>query len=128
MHTSNLKQLACGLIVLAVVASPIAHAGDPTTRKMAEIILSMDAKPSSEAKTTLEKIAGNVGSTETEQTLAKIMLNVDGKIRPHDKPIAMKVMLNPAASPNERSIAKALLRYEGSASDKVKSVLNGVVK
>lgn len=128
MHATKRKQLACGLAMLAIVVAPIAHGGDLTTKKMAEIILNMDTKPDTSALSTLEKIADNIGSTETEQTLAKIMLNVDGKIRPLDKPIAMKVMLDPAASPNERSIAKALLRYDGSASEKIQTVLNEVVR
>ncbi len=128
MQTSRFNSLACGLLALAIVAAPVAHAGDPTTRKMAEIILQMDAKPGDEAKATLEKIATNIGSTATEQTLAKIMLHVDGKIRPIDKPVAMKVMLDPAASPNERNIAKALLRYEGEANEKVQTVLNEVIR
>jgi hypothetical protein len=127
----NIKTIALFFTFSAALAvQAVAQAEDSTlaTEQMARIIINLEAKPSADAKLTLDDIAKDTASTTNEYTLATSIMHMDKKIRPDDKPSVLKVMISPSASQSERALAKILLKFNEKASDSAKTILGQITE
>ncbi len=105
---------------------PASYAADTTMamEQMAEIVISLDNKPSEDDQITLDDIANDYASTDNERILAITIMQLETKIRPADKKSIMKIFTSPSASATERTMAKTLLRFEEKPSAHTRAMLS----
>lgn len=128
----KLKNLTISMLFAATFSLQNAAQAEGTTtlamEQMAEILLSLEAKPGSDAQLTLDDITKDNASTYNERLLAGTIKHLDKKIRAEDKPTMLKIWTSPAASESERELAKILLRFNDKPSDSTKAMLGQLLE
>lgn len=127
----KLKHLTISMLFAIVFALQSAAQAEETTlamEQMAEILLSLKAKPDPDAQLTLDDISEDNASTYNERLLAGTIKHLDKKIRAEDKPTMLKIWTSPAASESERELAKILLRFNDKPTDSTKATLGQLLE
>lgn len=127
----KLKRLAISMLFATTFALQSAAQAEETTlamEQMAEILLSLEAKPGPDAQLTLDDISKDNASTYNERLLAGTIKHLDKKIRAEDKPTMLKIWTSPAASESERELAKILLRFNDKPTDSTKATLGQLLE
>ena len=115
-------------IVFALQSAAQAEETTLAMEQMAEILLSLKAKPDPDAQLTLDDISEDNASTYNERLLAGTIKHLDKKIRAEDKPTMLKIWTSPAASESERELAKILLRFNDKPTDSTKATLGQLLE
>lgn len=107
-------------LFLLLVSTPPLSLADSATGEMAQILIHLNHRPSSDEKQELRKIANSDHASKGERALATALLNMDHKVTAADRERLGELARDGTASTAERELADILMRlhHKASAEDK----------
>lgn len=99
-------------------ASPAALAESDAIKRMAEIVMNIDHRPSSGDRDALRGIASDESSTPAERAIANALLQMDHQVSRGDRDKLREVVNDGAASEAEKELADVVMGLNHRASSR----------